>query len=97
MSLFRSFFRKGVSTERKTPDEIEPGMKYKTVVRILGTPRSGSAVSGADILGRGSADPRAADGFLYFDKDPKFDYSIHFSRGKVVSIKEYPKPKTIRS
>jgi hypothetical protein len=94
MNWLRSLFRKEVRTEGKTPADIGPGMKYKTVVQILGTPRDDSLVSGADILGRGSSGRRVSDKFLYFDKDPKCDYSIRFSRGKVVSLQEYPKPKS---
>jgi hypothetical protein len=94
MNWLRSLFRKEVQPEGKTAADIRPGMKYKTVQQILGAPRVDSRVTGADILGRGSSDRRAADNFLYFDKDPKYDYSIRFSRGKVVSLEQYRKPKS---
>ena len=78
-----------MSTEKK-PIEINVGMSYDQVVQLLGQPRDGG-VSGADILGRSTSDPRASDVFLYFEKRPDFDYSIRFSNEKVVSVQTHKK------
>jgi hypothetical protein len=72
------------------PQDISVGTSFDQVVRAIGQPRD-KGVSGADILGRKTADPRRGDVFLYFDKSPDLDYSIRFSNGKVVSMETYPK------
>jgi len=90
MGWLRSLFSGIQSQEGSSSINITVGMSYDRVVRQLGPPRD-AGVSGADILGRGSSDPRVSDVFLYFEKHPSADYSIRFSHGKVVSFKEYPK------
>lgn len=90
MNWLRTLFRREASTAGTTPVDIKVGMSFDRVVRLVGTPRD-DGVSGADILGRNTADPRVADVFLFFEKNPDFDFSLRFSGGKVVSVQQYPK------
>jgi hypothetical protein len=90
MNWFRKLFRRESPSGEATPLDIRSGMRFDKVVRLIGTPRQGG-VSGTDILGPHSSDPRAADVFLFFDKHPEFDFSVRFSKGKVVSVQKNPK------
>jgi hypothetical protein len=63
-------------------------MSYDQVARLIGQPRD-AGVSGADIHGRNTSDPRMSDVFLYFEMSADFDYSIHFSKGRVVIVEKY--------
>jgi len=90
MNWLLSLLRGKRSPKGTSSVTIKVGMSYDKIKRLLGPPRD-AGVSGADILGRGSRDPRVSDVFIYFEKHPSADYSIRFSHGKVVSFKEYPK------
>ena len=96
MSWFRSLFRKEAQMDIKTPEDIVPGTKFRTVIKILGEPCD-DLLTGADVLGHGSPERPLSDTFLYFDKDPNHDYSVRFSQGKVISVREYPKRRPARS
>ena len=77
---------------------IQEGMDYKQVVKLLGPPEEESK-TGAEILLNSShkihttmnIESLAEDEFMRFEKHPESNFTIRFKKGKVVSVRAYPK------